>query len=127
LILRRRKILSFLPITGETQRGFLYSLPLSGGESKRGFPLNQNGGFNGWKPHPSPLLRGEGEVFPLSGEFVFHFPPLSGEDKGGVSFILSPFQGENKRGGFRSGGVILIPSFQRFLLKNLVVLLIVAS
>jgi hypothetical protein len=49
---------------------------------------NQRGGFNGWKPHPSPLLKGEGEIF----------PPLSGEDTGGVSFIHSPSQGETQKG-----------------------------
>jgi hypothetical protein len=31
---------------------------------------------------------------------LLSLPPLSGEDKGGVSFILSPSQGENQRGGF---------------------------
>jgi len=58
---------------------------------KEGFPLfsppfrgRHRRGFNGWKPHPNPLLRGEGEVF----------PPFSGEDKGRVSAILSPSQGE---------------------------------
>jgi hypothetical protein len=99
----------------------LISSPLRGGQ-KEGFPLNQNGGFNGRKRHPNPLLKGEGEVLPpLSGEFVFHFPPLSGEDKGGVSFNFSPSQGENERGGFRFGGVILIPSSQRLPFKNLVI------
>jgi hypothetical protein len=44
-----------------------------------------------------------------------------------VSTLLSPSQGENQRGGFRFGGVILIPSSQRLPLKNLVVLLIVSS
>jgi hypothetical protein len=35
-----------------------------------------------------PLLSGEGAIF----------PSLSGEDKGGVSFILSPSQGETQKG-----------------------------
>jgi hypothetical protein len=86
---KRSHLPRFPPLSGEDKRrGFLYSLPLSGGESKRGFPLfspplrgRHRRGFHGWKPHPNPLLRGEGEVFPLSGEFVFHFPLLSGEDK----------------------------------------------
>jgi len=60
---------------------------------------NQRGGFNGWKPHPSPLLRGEGEIFPpLSGEFVFSFLPSQGRTKGGVSFIHPPSQGETQKG-----------------------------
>jgi len=75
----------FPPLSGEDTGGVSFIL-----EDKRGVSTaifspfqgeNQRGGFNKWKPHPSPLLRGEGEVFPLSGEFVFHFPPLSGEDK----------------------------------------------
>jgi len=74
------------PFQGWTKEGFpLFSPPFRGRHRR---------GFNKWKPHPNPLLRGEGELFPLSGEFVFHFPPPSGEDKGGVFAILSPSQGE---------------------------------
>ena len=64
-------------------------------------------------------------LFPFSPPLTL--PPLSGEDKAVASSLLSPFQGENQRGGFRLGGVILIPSSQRLPLKNLVVLLIVSS
>jgi len=72
-------------------------------------------------PQPSPERRGRSISSHLRGRMKEGVSFIL-EDKGGVSFILSPSQGENQRGGFRFGSVILIPSSQRLRLKDLVVL-----